>query len=574
MTSYVGRVDWSFTDALGGTTATSSGLGRRVVVGPDQGAIHTELAVGALAPGGWLAPHVHSFEEALYVLEGELILELDRRVHRLVRGDYAAMPVGLRHTLANAAGAPVRWLSVNTPQRLGLDAGRKDTFFESPADVAALDASATRPPFGDPTLRLVGHYDGTPPQADALRVKDQARGRAPAGMDTALLAYSGISVRMLVDRNFGADLVTMFTVDYEIGGAAQAHDHPFEETYFFLEGEMRRRDRWRDVSVRTGRYRVRRGGQRPRVLQRGHGTGALDRDAGAATAGSPCLPMVRELEAIRGGTLMSDEGAVGRRRRHARDRPRDRSTLRGDGPQGRGDRPDAANVDAAVAALEGHVTGLAFDLARPETIAPALADVGPVRHLVVVAIDRDDNTIKEYDIGWAARLTVLKLVGYAEVVHTLLDRLDDTSSIVLFGGQAKDLPYPGSTTVSSVNGGVEGFDPLARPPAQADPGQLHPSGDRRRQPVLEGPAGCPGGDPGTNADRPHGHHGRDCLGDGLPAREHGDEWRVSQGRRRHPRDLSAERVGALWPRPGLWHPPRRPRYEAPGACPAIIAWAA
>ena len=236
MTSHVGRVDWSFTESLGGTTSISSGLGRRLLVGPEQGAVHTELAVGALGPGGWLAPHVHSFEEALYVLEGELILELDRRVHRLVRGDYAAMPVGLRHTLANAAGVPVRWLSVNTPQRLGPDAGRKDTFFEPPPDVAALDASATRPPFGDPTLRLVGHYDGTPPQLDALAVRDAARGRAPAGMDSAILAYSGISVKMLVDRVFGADLLTMFTVDYELGGAAQAHDHPFEETYFFLEG--------------------------------------------------------------------------------------------------------------------------------------------------------------------------------------------------------------------------------------------------------------------------------------------------------------------------------------------------
>jgi quercetin dioxygenase-like cupin family protein len=238
LTSHVGRVDWSFVESPGGTTATSSGLGRRVIVGPDQGAIHTELAVGALAPGGWLAPHVHSFEEALYVLDGELILELDRRVHRLVRGDYASMPVGLRHTLANAADAPVRWLSMNSPQRLGPDAGRKDTFFEAPPDVAALAAAARRPPFGDPTLRLVGHYDGTPPQADALRVADEARGRAPAGMDTALLAYSGISVKMLVDRVFGADLLTMFTVDYEPGGAAQAHDHPFEEAYFFLEGEI------------------------------------------------------------------------------------------------------------------------------------------------------------------------------------------------------------------------------------------------------------------------------------------------------------------------------------------------
>ena len=57
-------------------------------------------------------------------------------------------------------------------------------------------------------------------------------------MDTALLAYSGISVKMLVDRVFGADLLTMFTVDYEIGGSAQQHDHPFEETYVFLAGEV------------------------------------------------------------------------------------------------------------------------------------------------------------------------------------------------------------------------------------------------------------------------------------------------------------------------------------------------
>ena len=43
---------------------------------------------------------------------------------------------------------------------------------------------------------------------------------------------------MLVDRVLGADHVTMFTVDYEPGGSAQAHDHPFEETYFFLDGEV------------------------------------------------------------------------------------------------------------------------------------------------------------------------------------------------------------------------------------------------------------------------------------------------------------------------------------------------
>jgi NAD(P)-dependent dehydrogenase (short-subunit alcohol dehydrogenase family) len=116
-----------------------------------------------------------------------------------------------------------------------------------------------------------------------------------------------------------------------------------------------------------------------------------------------------------------------------------------------------SNVDAAVRALGCRATGLTFDLSQPETIAPALAGVGPVRHLVIVAIDRDQNAIREYDTARATRLTILKLVGYAEVVHALLDRLDASSSIVLFGGQARFVPYPGSTTVTTVNGGIEGL---------------------------------------------------------------------------------------------------------------------
>jgi mannose-6-phosphate isomerase-like protein (cupin superfamily) len=57
---------------------------------------------------------------------------------------------------------------------------------------------------------------------------------------------------MLVDRNFGAELLTMFTVDYEPGGAAQVHDHPFEETYFFLEGEITGVLDGREYTVRAG----------------------------------------------------------------------------------------------------------------------------------------------------------------------------------------------------------------------------------------------------------------------------------------------------------------------------------
>jgi NAD(P)-dependent dehydrogenase (short-subunit alcohol dehydrogenase family) len=100
------------------------------------------------------------------------------------------------------------------------------------------------------------------------------------------------------------------------------------------------------------------------------------------------------------------------------------------------------------------VRGIGFDLAHPHEIAESLADVGPVSRLVLTAIARDNNPISEYDIDGAVYLTTMKLVGYTETVHALLDRLSDESSVVLFGGRAKDRPYPGSTTVTTVNGGV------------------------------------------------------------------------------------------------------------------------
>jgi quercetin dioxygenase-like cupin family protein len=234
---HVSTVDWSFTQRPNPSSETQHLLARSVIVGPEQGAVHTELAVGSFAPGGWLAPHVHSFEEAIYILEGELALEIDGRVHHLVAGDYGLMNVGVWHALANKGTTEVRWLSVNTPMRLPADADRKDTYFNTEGwDPAAFVAKAKRWK-GDASHRFVGHYEGTPPQMEALALPEEVKGRKPVGMDTALLAYSGISVKMLVDKGFGADLLTLFTVDYEPRGAAQAHDHPFEETYFFLAGE-------------------------------------------------------------------------------------------------------------------------------------------------------------------------------------------------------------------------------------------------------------------------------------------------------------------------------------------------
>jgi NAD(P)-dependent dehydrogenase (short-subunit alcohol dehydrogenase family) len=118
---------------------------------------------------------------------------------------------------------------------------------------------------------------------------------------------------------------------------------------------------------------------------------------------------------------------------------------------------DQSRADAAASEIGGATRGIGFDLAAPHTIAAALDGVGEVEHLVLAAIERDVNKVVEYDIDKALRLVTMKLVGYTEVVHVLRPQLTDESSILIYGGLARDRPYPGSTTVTTVNGGVTGL---------------------------------------------------------------------------------------------------------------------
>jgi NAD(P)-dependent dehydrogenase (short-subunit alcohol dehydrogenase family) len=115
---------------------------------------------------------------------------------------------------------------------------------------------------------------------------------------------------------------------------------------------------------------------------------------------------------------------------------------------------DKAKAEAVAAQIGGRTRGLALDIAVPTEIAGRLAEIGEVKNLVIAALERDDNSVRKFDIARATRLVTLKLVGYTEVIHALLSRFAPNASIVLFGGLAKERPYPGSTTVSTVNGGI------------------------------------------------------------------------------------------------------------------------
>lgn len=172
---------------------------------------------------------------------------------------------------------------------------------------------------------------------------------------------------------------------------------------------------------------------------------------------------------------------------------------------------DREKAEAVAAELGPLAEGIAVDCSEPERIAGDLAGVGRLDGLVVSAIERDANTIREYDIAKARRLITLKLIGYTETVHTLLDRLEPSvdTGIVLFGGRAKDAPYPGSTTVSTINGGVDGLmNTLAHELAPIRVNALHPGiiGDSpfwaaKPEGVLSGyQSRTPGGELATMAD--------------------------------------------------------------------------
>lgn len=115
---------------------------------------------------------------------------------------------------------------------------------------------------------------------------------------------------------------------------------------------------------------------------------------------------------------------------------------------------DQARTDSVAKQIGGKTRGIAMDLAEPAKLAGQLASIGKVDHLVLAAIERDDNSVKNFDIARATRLVTLKLVGYTEAIHALVPKMGTDASIVLFGGLAKERPYPGSTTVTTVNGGV------------------------------------------------------------------------------------------------------------------------
>jgi quercetin dioxygenase-like cupin family protein len=190
-------------------------------VGVPVGVVHTGFGICELEPGGELPGHVHAFEQSFFVLEGEAVLTTPEGAFLVGAEDYGVVPIGVPHAWRNEGTTTARWADMQAPQPRRRHHG----------DTVKVDLEEAPPPvrlnLKDPRTRSFGHIAAA-----------SMSGPSPdeVSMRTARLVYSGITVKMMVDTDLGAQLQTTFMVQYEADGVAGAHDHPFEETYLILAG--------------------------------------------------------------------------------------------------------------------------------------------------------------------------------------------------------------------------------------------------------------------------------------------------------------------------------------------------
>jgi quercetin dioxygenase-like cupin family protein len=91
-------------------------IGSKVLLRSEQSGGEVSVMENS-APGRWAGPplHRHDFDEAFYVLEGELTFQQGEELGTAGPGELVFAPRGAVHTLANRSTRPARYLLVCTP---------------------------------------------------------------------------------------------------------------------------------------------------------------------------------------------------------------------------------------------------------------------------------------------------------------------------------------------------------------------------------------------------------------------------------------------------------------------------
>jgi|1185.fasta_scaffold102922_2 quercetin dioxygenase-like cupin family protein len=209
----------------------SSGHVRRPIIDSAGGSVHQEVVIAELDPGGRVETHLHAFEEAFYVLEGELVFAAAGATETLAANDYVFVDRGVAHALRNDSGATARWLEASAPQPGGTV---EDTVF---AEGHALPHGIEVPYWRD-------HFDAAE--------LPQPSGAILEGFDAANVG--GAALKILVGPATGASQLNLMVVQYVPGGFINPHDHAFEEGFFFLEGEIEANLAGEISTLRAGDY--------------------------------------------------------------------------------------------------------------------------------------------------------------------------------------------------------------------------------------------------------------------------------------------------------------------------------
>lgn len=226
----------------------SQNYSRVSLVDDTVGSVHMGVGLCELRAGGSVDTHVQSYEKSFFVLEGAPVLVLEGRGTRLAPGACGLVPLGVAHAWLGPQQGSAKWIEMCAPQPRPAG-GDPDTFFLGPPDMQEVSDLDIR----DPRSRNFFRMEDDDIQVDKLKLG--ARVDAPkvsASMNTALLAYSGIALKMLVDKRLDAQLHTMFMVEYQPGGVAQPHDHPMEESYVILQGEVEAEADGKRYTLRKG----------------------------------------------------------------------------------------------------------------------------------------------------------------------------------------------------------------------------------------------------------------------------------------------------------------------------------
>jgi len=228
---HLGRIAETAGDA-GVYAGRSEGHIRRTLFGRVCGSPHQEAVIAELAPGGSVAGHLHAFEEALYVLEGEVVLEVAGTREELGADDYVFIDKAVAHSLANESAERCRWFELSAPQP---GAPLEDTHF--------IEGVAPVPPVETPYWR--DHFDVAALPAPSASIGLSGFGGANVG---------NASLKILVGPDTGASQFNLMVVQYAPGGYIKEHDHAFEEGFFFLEGDIEAELEGKKYVLQAGDY--------------------------------------------------------------------------------------------------------------------------------------------------------------------------------------------------------------------------------------------------------------------------------------------------------------------------------